>query len=84
MGAFVRYCGHNGVFVADIFLVGNANVVKANGPVTGDNLLRDPHIVGAATHHITDFPHPGVWCPERGFFVVKKTQVREVQNAKTD
>jgi len=29
MGAKVMYCGHTGWFLADIFRVGNVNVVKA-------------------------------------------------------
>lgn len=77
MGALVRYCGHKGVFVADIFLVGNVNVVKANGPVSGDNLNRHELEVASATHYISDFPDHGVLCPERGIFVVPKSQVKK-------
>ena len=40
MGATVKYCGHDGTFIADIFVVGNVNVVRANGPVTGNNIKR--------------------------------------------
>jgi hypothetical protein len=40
MGAKVQYCGHSGWFVADIFLVAGANVVKANGPVSASNITR--------------------------------------------
>ena len=80
MGAKVLYCGHDGWFVADIFRVGNACVVKANGQVTGDNLVRGQP--GEATHHLVDFPVAGCWAPQRGFFVVPASQVREIKGAR--
>ena len=72
MGAQVRYCGHDGTFVADIFLVAGANVVRAVGPVTGDNLHRP---ATGATHHLDDFPLSGFWRPDLGVFVVPEGQV---------
>ena len=75
MGAIVQYSGQNGVFVADIFEVAGANVVRANGPVTGFNLTRPAK---HATHHLTDMPVGGFWRPDVGVFVVPKNQVKEL------
>jgi hypothetical protein len=72
MGAKVHYCGHDGTFTADIYRIGNVNVVKANGPVSGHNIER-PAV--DATHHLSDFPLAGFWRPEIGVFVVPQTQV---------
>jgi hypothetical protein len=80
MGARVMYCGHDGWFAADIYRVGNVNVVKANGPIEGGNLIRGRN--HEATHHMADFPEAGCWDPRRGFFVVPEKQVR-VLSAKT-
>ena len=76
MGARVKYCGHDGTFVADIFEVKGANVVRANGPVTGSNLDRQAN---DATHYLSDFPSAGFWCPQLGIFVVPKNQVKELK-----
>ena len=76
MGAVVQYCGHNGTFIADIFEVAGANVVRANGPVTGGNLMRPAK---GATHHLQDFPVGGFWRPDLGTFVVPENQVTELE-----
>ncbi len=73
IGAQVQYCGHPGWFIADIFEVGNVNVVRANKAVTGDVLYRGSDNI--RTHHIVDFPVRGFWRPDLGVFVVPKTQV---------
>ena len=75
MGAVVKYCGHNGVFPADIFVIDGVAAVLANGPITPDNIIRDGHI-GDPTHHLLDFPVAGMWEPRRGVFVVPADQVR--------
>lgn len=77
IGALVMYCGHDGWFVADIFRVGDACVVKAGGPVTPANIVRG--CSDEATHHLVDFPSAGCWCPDRGVFVVPAAQVRELR-----
>lgn len=74
-GARVRYCNHAGWFVADIWSVGNTNVVRANGPVTADNINRDE--LDRITHHLADFPIAGFWRPDIGVFVVPQSQVKE-------
>jgi hypothetical protein len=74
MGAIVQFCGHNGCFIADIYEIEGANVVRASGPVTAANLDRR----AVPTHHVSDFPKPGFWRPELGVFVVPKRQVREL------
>jgi hypothetical protein len=76
VGAIVRYCGHEGTFVADILLVAGAAVVRAPGPVTGENLNRDPVSYRWATHWLLDFPCAGYWRPDQGTFVVPAKQVR--------
>lgn len=75
MGARVQYCGHNGWFIADIFRIGDVCVVKANGPVTPGNIQRPAK---DCTHHVSDFPAPGCWMPERGVFVVPHKQVKKL------
>lgn len=79
MGAKVQYCGHDGTFIADIFRIGNINVVNANGPVTPSNLERPA--VGA-THRLRDFPEAGFWSPNKGVFVVPEKQVVELREVK--
>jgi hypothetical protein len=74
MGAWVQYCGHNGCFIADIWEVGNANVVVASMPVLPETLDRQHK----PTHHMQDFPKAGYWKPLRGIFVVPKKQVEEL------
>lgn len=78
IGAKVIYCGHHGYFLADIMKVGSAFVVRANGKVSGDNIVRQD-VEAEATHHLTDM-HGGFWRPDLGVFVVpgeglKLTQV---------
>ena len=75
MGAVVQYCGHNGTFVADIHRIAGANIVRANGPVTSDNLSRPAE---GATHVVSDFPTTGFWRPDLGVFVVPEDQVKEL------
>jgi hypothetical protein len=75
MGAKVQYCGHDGTFVADIFVIAGANVVRSNGPVTSKTLERP---TTGATHHLMDFPSAGFWRPDLGVFVVPKAQVKEL------
>ena len=74
IGAVVRYCGHDGVFIADIFLIDKVNVVRANGPVNPGNIKRKGEL-GKATHQLSDFPACGYWGAERGVFVVPEKQV---------
>jgi hypothetical protein len=75
MGAVIQYCGHNGCFLADIWEVGNTNVVHASREVTVNNLERPAQ---GCTHHMSDFPVPGFWKPHRGIFVVPANQVKEL------
>lgn len=75
-GAIVAYCGHSGSFIADIWVVGNANVVRANGPVTAANINRK----AKPTHHLSDFPLPGFWRPDLGVFVVPEKQVTKLKS----
>lgn len=76
IGAVVQFCCHDGVFIADIFIVEDVvAVVRANGPVTPDNIDRKGRM-GPATHQLLDFPKAGVWQANRGIFVVPVGQVR--------
>jgi hypothetical protein len=77
VGARVLYGGHEGYFVADLIPVGNAVVVRASGPVTPGNIIRDNQF-GPPTHHMLDFPGPVFWRPDLGVFVVPKKQLREL------
>ncbi|MDP2662037.1 MAG: hypothetical protein Q8R28_15035 [Dehalococcoidia bacterium] len=73
-GARVRYCGHDGWFMADIYVIEGASVVRANGPITPGKLNRPGE---GATHHLMDYPTPGFWRPDLGMFVVPSRQVLE-------
>ena len=75
MGAYVLYCGHAGGFIADIWRIENVNVVRANGPVTTDNLIRKDFV---PTHHLEDWPKAGFWRPDLGVFVVPCSQVHDL------
>jgi hypothetical protein len=77
-GAIVIYCGHEATFVADIWVVGNVNVVRANGPIE-KQLNREEGATELATHHLSDFPQPGFWRPDLGVFVVPQKQVSEIK-----
>ena len=72
-GALVRYCGHNAMFVADVFEVGTAIAFCANGDIES-HLIRPA--TAAATHHVVDFPQAGMWKPRRGVLVVPRKQVK--------
>lgn len=75
IGAKVKYCGHDGYFVADIFLVAGANVVRGNGRINGDTIIRPAK---NCTHHLHDFPKSGFWGSSSGIFVVPQEQVVEL------
>lgn len=62
------FCGHNGYFLADIMQVEGAWVVRANGPVTPSNIIRQD-VEQVATHHVMDM-YGGFWRPDLGVFVV--------------
>jgi hypothetical protein len=81
MGAVVRYGGHRGTFIADIFVIAGANVLHASRPITMENLDRDEFAYTRATHELMDFPGPAVWKPEHAFFVVPKKQVKALKPA---
>lgn len=76
MGARVMYCGHRGMFIADIWRIGNVNIVHASQEVTPGNLERSN--LDSATHHLSDFPKAGFWNPRLGVFVVPEDQVTEL------
>jgi hypothetical protein len=78
IGAHVMYCGHNGWFLADIFKIGNVNVVRAAAAKVDPGKLHrdDPE---GATHHLKDFPTTGFWRPDLGVFVVPASQVTEIK-----
>jgi len=75
IGAKVVYCGHDGYFIADIFKIGNVNVVRANGKVTPGKLTGP---VDGATHQLMDCPVAGFWRPDLGVFVIPENQVVEL------
>ncbi len=74
-GASVLFGGHDGWFTADIYRVGNCNVVRANGRVDLGELVRGK--AGVHTHHLVDYPDPGFWRSDLGVFVVPEAQVKE-------
>lgn len=62
------FCGHKGYFIADVIGVGSAWVVRANGPVSADNIIRRD-VDEEATHIVSDM-WGGFWRPDLGVFVV--------------
>lgn len=76
-GVSVRYCGHKASFVADITVVGEAVVVRHDGPVTMENVDRSVKSFNAAPFHLMDFPSAGFWRPDLGVFVVPKSQFKK-------
>lgn len=77
MGAVVLFCGHDASFSADVFKVGNANVVIANGDLEKRGVLTRPARADC-THHVSDM-HGGVWKPHRGLFVVPVKACKELK-----
>ena len=76
IGAKVIFCNHDGAFYADIFRIGNVNVVNSTGSVSADSLERPAE---DATHQLVDFPHPGFWNQKLGVFVVPEEQGIELE-----
>lgn len=73
MGALVSD-GGNGVFPADILLIGGVNVIVANPDLGGITFNGYP----PATHEIMEFPERAYINKSRGFFVVPAKQLKEV------
>lgn len=82
VGASVRYCGHHGCFVADLVQIGTAVVVRANGPVTMNNLNRTDSEFDAATHQMEDFPGQVFWRPDLGVFVVPEQNITVLRDTR--
>lgn len=81
IGVTVRYCGHKGTFLADIWKIGNVNVVHAAQPITMENLDRSEYAYEYATHIIVDAPLAGFWRPLQAIFVLPVDQVVELKDA---
>ena len=79
VGAKVKFCNHDGWFIADIYEVAEANVVRANRPISPESLQRSSN---EATHHLLDFPKLGFFRGDLGIFVVPKEQVIELETSK--
>lgn len=77
---WVRYAGHDAMFVADIYVRNGIATVVANGnldaPDTG-SLIRpaDRPDVGRCEFHLLDTSTAVYWRPNRGIFVVPVEQV---------
>lgn len=75
---------HDLVFAADLFQVGTAMVVRANGPIMrGDNAFPraakfcEHH---APTHELHDDQGSGFWREDLGVFVVPADRLIEVKS----
>jgi hypothetical protein len=75
--AHVMFCGHAGWFIADLYAVGGAVVIRANGHIMPEALIRGRN--EEATHHVTDFPDIGFWRPDLGVLVVPAQQVKRLK-----
>lgn len=73
-GATVRYCGHRGTFIADIFRIAGSNVLRSIEPIRPETLNREN--LEDATHYVSDFPDAGFWRPDLGVLVVPEAQVK--------
>jgi hypothetical protein len=80
VGVLVKYCGHDGWFVADVYEVAGAVVVRAGDKVSPFNLMRgvDPAFKKDARYHLRDFPTAGFWRPDLGTFVVPADQLEKL------
>jgi hypothetical protein len=79
VGAIVQYCGHRGVFVADVLQVAGAVVVRANRDVERILLRNDEDAYARADFHLSDSPGPVFWRPRDGFFVVPTGNLTRVR-----
>lgn len=77
MGAMVLYCGHDASFVADVYRVGDCNVIVANGSLDTKGNLQRP-AAADCTHHVSD-AQGGVWKPNRGLFAVPEKACTELK-----
>lgn len=68
MGAWIQFCGHNGMFFGEIMRVGNCVVVRSSDkkPVTPSTIKR-PAI--GCSFSVSDM-YGGYWGQDRGVFVV--------------
>lgn len=80
-GKRVRYCGHNAWFVADVFEVEGACVVRAPEPINLQTISRadEEALSIICDYHMIDGPGRCFWRPELGVFVVPSKQLRPVQ-----
>lgn len=76
-GVLVQYCGHKGSFVADVFEVAGAYVVRPNGPIDLGNLDRQ----SSPEYWVTDYPEAGFWRPDLGVLVVPKEQLVKMETS---
>lgn len=74
--AKVMFCGHDGWFIGDIYAVGGAVVIRANGHIMPEALIRGRN--EEATHVVTDFPDLGFWRPDIGVLVVPAQQIKRL------
>jgi hypothetical protein len=74
-GVRVIYCGHNGWFIADVYWWGDTCLVHTDGPVSGSSLNR-PAV--DCDYQLSDSPVAGFWNPQKGIFMVPKSQMTKV------
>jgi hypothetical protein len=72
---FVLYCGHAGMFMADVIVTPFAVTIIAPKEVKPDTLVRKD--LSTASFHISDI-NGGYWNPRRGRFVLPRESVTVV------
>jgi hypothetical protein len=81
-GAIVHMLAHDLVFHADLYLVGGAMVVRANGPLKRDSNCWPSTAAFCQDHKPTyelhDRPSAGFWREDLGIFVVPADQLKEL------
>lgn len=76
-GKFIQYCSERGGFVADVYKVAGAVVVRAALVPCNPNTL-DRRGTRKYDFKLIDFPKPGFWRPDLGVFVVPRNQLKKV------
>lgn len=80
-GARVHCVPYGYVFAADIFKVGSAFVVRANGPIVqGENAWPVERFCAShrPTHELLDDLGKGFWREDLGIFVIPEDKLREL------
>ena len=85
-GVLIKLAGHELFFMADLYVVGTAVVVRANGPLSQHNAFYKEQLPEALRNKpyllMQDRPVSGFWREELGVFCVPADQLTPVIGAR--